>query len=313
VPAGQGRLEQYYERWTVRHLEGCPPYPGGYTGPVWTISHGVARGFHPIPEGGYNIGQVLRATVGEYRDPVAAGAPGRSITRGGVSAVVTVLAELEPQYCRDEDGDNPSDLIGEDGWLFTARVRMATAQEAAPLLAAESEQRHIAELRGRCRRLILHASDGEIPPEQDVDLSGAVRVPWGEELDRIPGYHRPDEIHLDQSAGVVWSLRYNGADGDMAPGSTSVPPLPRSCRRPPSRPWTWSPPAAATASTARCGSEEYTLTRQTFTVPGGSAELWQIRQVGAAMGDEDGDSWDLRDLYAAEGDALQAWRRACTH
>ncbi|HET8642675.1 MAG TPA: hypothetical protein VFM37_12100 [Pseudonocardiaceae bacterium] len=59
-----------------------------------------------MPAAGYRLGQVLRATLSEHEHPVPAGAPGYH--REGdqrVSAIVTVLAELAPQYARDEDGD----------------------------------------------------------------------------------------------------------------------------------------------------------------------------------------------------------------
>jgi hypothetical protein len=41
------------------------------------------------------------------------------------------------KYCRDENGDNSSCLIGKDAWFFRILVRPVTAEVAADILAAE--------------------------------------------------------------------------------------------------------------------------------------------------------------------------------
>ncbi|MFD6072508.1 hypothetical protein, partial [Amycolatopsis lurida] len=84
----------------------------------------------------------------------------------------------------------------------------------APLLAEEAgaarrrdlEDRRLAEFAFGYGRV----DDGEVPAEPDT--SAAVAVPFGAEALRR-GWPQ-DRLLVDQQAGVVWSLTYNGADGD---------------------------------------------------------------------------------------------------
>ncbi|MEV0733993.1 hypothetical protein [Polymorphospora sp. NPDC050346] len=210
IKPGDGILVNRYQ---VRHDGDCPPYPGGYIGPTWTIGYGVPAPFHPIPTSGYRLGEVRRAEVFLYREQVPETAPGfRRISDVRVSAIMTVIGEYQPTYSRDEDGDSPcDDLIGEDGWYYSAVVRPATDDEAAPLLAAEARAAHREDLEQRRQALLAWryrpVPDATLPAEPD--LTGTVRVP-----------HRPsrsrseEEIRVDEPAGVVWTLEYNGADGD---------------------------------------------------------------------------------------------------
>lgn len=226
VPAGAGLLIAPAfpgGAWQVEHNGTCPPYAGGYSGPTWTVSHRVAgrKYKYPAPSGGYRTGQVLRADVDERTHQVPADAPGRRPGRhdGRVSAVFTVVAEAEPQWCEDADGNQPSDLIGEDGWFFRARVRPATAEEAAPLLTEEADARADAELRARARQLlawrygradsdILHPNAAEVQ-ELHADGIEPVDVPlW-------PEFGQPHPNRLVEIEGVALvTLAYNGADGD---------------------------------------------------------------------------------------------------
>ncbi|MCU4750232.1 hypothetical protein [Streptomyces sp. G-5] len=196
----------------ARRSPDAPAAGGGSGEGQWTVDCGVPGPRRARPGGSvYEVGQVMRAELREWQHPVPADAPGY---RGGAipSAIVTVTSPLAPQWCEDEDGNQPSCLIGEDGWWHRARVRIATREEAAPLLAEEAEKRRVRELRAATDALFLRAADGEVPAEGDIDLSGAVRVPYGEELHH--GADAPHQIHVDEGAGVVWVLRYNGRDGD---------------------------------------------------------------------------------------------------
>ncbi|OLZ51631.1 hypothetical protein BS329_15300 [Amycolatopsis coloradensis] len=157
----------------------------------------------------WQIGDVLRAKVPSVEHPVPEDSPGRCGEPGGVwvSLIVSVLAEAEPQFIRDEDGDSPAALFGEDGWWFRAKVRPATAEKAAPLLAEEAsaarrrdlERRRLAEFAFGYGRI----DDGEVPAEPDT--SAAVAVPFGAES-RRRGWP-PDRLLVDQQAGVVWCGR----------------------------------------------------------------------------------------------------------
>lgn len=155
---------------------------------------------------------MLRSTLYDHSRPFPAYAPGFHRPREGeVSAIVTTVRERHPEYCRDEDGNQPADLIGEDGWYFRILVRPATAEEAADILAAEEQQQRQARLAARRRRLFELCDDGEIP--ETPDLSGAGQVNFGAR--RSLHQHWPDdELHVDGDAQIAWFLRHNGADGD---------------------------------------------------------------------------------------------------
>lgn len=211
VPAGAGLLLRAGSRWIVRHPAGkCPPREE-----LWEISRGVPGRFHPRPERWCPAGTVLRSTVREGQQPFPETAPGyRRVGDGVVSAIVTTVRERQPVYCRDEDGNNPAELIGENGWYFRILVRPATAEEAADILAAEEKAARRYALEERRRAAFSYqAGDGEVP--EDVDMGGAQPVDFGAEERRSVYQHWPDDsLHVDEPAGVVWFLEYNGADGD---------------------------------------------------------------------------------------------------
>ncbi|MFD3959564.1 hypothetical protein ACFWRG_32415 [Micromonospora tulbaghiae] len=208
VPAGAGLLERYGAAWEVRHPDGaCPPKEE-----LWEITRGEPGRFHPRPERWAPPGTVLRSTVYDHDQPFPKHTPGlRRLRTGEVSAIVATVRERAPEYCRDEDGNNPGCLIGEDGWFFRILVRPATPEEAADLLAAEDTAHRRAALAERRRQLFEHAADGEIP--DTADLAGTVQVDFGAR--RSLHQHWPDdELHVDEESGSAWFLRYNGADGD---------------------------------------------------------------------------------------------------
>jgi hypothetical protein len=211
VGAFDGELLQAGAGWIVRHRAGeCPAREE-----LWQIDRGVPGRFNPRPEQWRPAGTVLRSKVYEGAQPFPETAPGYyRVGDGVVSAIVTTVRERRPEYCRDEDGNNPSSLIGEDGWWFRILVRPATAEEAAGILAAEEKAARRADLERRRRALFSYTTgDGEVP---DVDDLGDVQqVNFGAKERRTLHQHWPDdELHVDEAAGVVWYLEYNGADGD---------------------------------------------------------------------------------------------------
>lgn len=208
VAAGAGWLVRQGAAWEVRHPEGaCLPQEE-----LWEITRGEPGPYRRRPDRWAPAGTVLRSTLYDHGRPFPTDAAGFHRVRDGeVSAIVTTVRERRPQYCRDEDGNQPSVLIGEDGWYFRILVRPATAEEAGDILAAEEEQQRRDELAARRRRLFELCDDGEVP--ETVDLSGAVQVDFG--ALRSLHQHWPDnELYVDEQARTAWFLRYNGADGD---------------------------------------------------------------------------------------------------
>ncbi|MGW2425194.1 hypothetical protein ACWC0C_39145 [Streptomyces sp. NPDC001709] len=208
VAAGTGLLVRQDAGWEVRHLEGkCLP-----TEELWEITRGEPGPYRRRPERWAPAGTVLRSTLYDHGRPFPDDAPGFQRLRDGeVSAIVTTVRERRPEYCRDEDGNQPGDLIGEDGWYFRILVRPATADEAADILAQEATAHRRASLAERRRRLFEQSDDGEIP--ETVDLTGTVQVDFGA-LRSLHQHWPDDELHVDEIAGTAWFLRYNGADGD---------------------------------------------------------------------------------------------------
>ncbi|MFD8597658.1 hypothetical protein ACFV1L_21910 [Kitasatospora sp. NPDC059646] len=212
--------------YTVEH-ETCPPSPAeGHR--TWRISAGVPGRFDPRPTGGlWGIGHVARFEV--YADgdnPVPEDAPGRRVGRydSRVSLIGTVVAEGRPVYCRDENGDAPCDeLIGEDGWYYTGRIRAASPEEAAPLLAEEAEAAIDRELAARVRSLLTwryprtehgvrYLPEAELAEElADAELVEVRTRPRGSgpSLDLYP-----DQVWIAAGRDWVMTTAHNGQDGD---------------------------------------------------------------------------------------------------
>lgn len=184
--------------------------------PTWTVSYGDPGPRHPAPRGGYDIGQVGRWEVYEPANRlVPTTCPG--YTRLGprrVSAILTVVSVEKPVYCYDEDGNNPGDLVGEDGWYFKAQARVATDSEAADILAAEAVRRRRAELAADRDRLLewrFRPQDDAVRPARfELDDDEFRRVPVGP--DRAGRRWPDDELWVSQDRIVT--LSYNGSDGD---------------------------------------------------------------------------------------------------
>ncbi|MFI1701502.1 hypothetical protein ACH419_36875 [Streptomyces bobili] len=57
---------------------------------------------------------MLRSTLYDHHHQFPDTTPGFHHVRDGVvSAIVTTVRERRPEYCRDEDGNQPAELIGE--------------------------------------------------------------------------------------------------------------------------------------------------------------------------------------------------------
>ncbi len=210
VPAGTG----LYRDGAVVHDGACP---SGFDGPTWTINYGRPGRYHPAPQRGYQDGQALRATLWEHTSIVPADAPGYRRDRSAVSAIVVVVGEAKPRYCRDEDGDQPADLLGVDGWFFQARVRVATAEEAAGVLTAEATVQQRDALMLRAELDMVRAGDQEHPDDTDGVLAlPGVRIEprRAGSLAFAASYGAFIHLRVDRAGGAVWVLRYNGADGD---------------------------------------------------------------------------------------------------
>ncbi|GAA0719550.1 hypothetical protein Drose_05860 [Dactylosporangium roseum] len=210
VPIGRG----IYANRAVTHAGQCPP---GYDGPTWTVSYGHPGRFHPRPDRGYTDGQALRATVCDDVHPVPADAPGYRRDGRLVSMIGVVVAEAKPVYVRDEDGNSPAGLVGTDGWFFQAKVRVATPEEAAAVLAGEAHVEHRAVLRARAVMEFVRAADAEIP----AAAGGLLELPGVRVEPRNPGslafaasFGAFLHLRVDRPGGWVWVLQYNGADGD---------------------------------------------------------------------------------------------------
>ncbi|MFJ5068214.1 hypothetical protein ACIQC7_17660 [Kitasatospora sp. NPDC088556] len=211
--------------WSVEHDGECPPLSAGqYSGPTWRITAGVPGRYKPVPSAYWTIGQVARFEVYEWEQPVPEDAPGLLRRHGMPSMIGVVLSEERPRYIRDEDGDAPTDtLIGESGWFFCGRVRPATAEEAAPLLAEEAEASIDRKLRARVGRLLSWRYPREgaryLPAEEldqelaDVELVELRTRPAAECTAFGRGLY-PDQVWIAEGRDWVMTTAHNGMDGD---------------------------------------------------------------------------------------------------
>lgn len=185
--------------------------------PTITISRGSGEAAPEV--GPYRQGVAERATwpTNEHTPEVfsAEHVPGgRTLAAGLVTGIVVPVQTSSRYY--DEDG--LSFGVGADeGHVYVATVRAATADEAAPILAAEQHAAHLRELTTRTRALLRwRHPDPEVGavyanPLTEPTPDTAVDVPQAPEYGQIPF---PDRILIDRAAGLVWTLAYNGADGD---------------------------------------------------------------------------------------------------
>jgi hypothetical protein len=126
--------------------------------------------------------------------------------------IAVVVAEADPVYHRndDEDVDGPPALSGEAGWLHQARVRPATVAEAGPLLVVQTREDRRHDVARRRADLFTDARDGTSPAE--VDLTHAVRIPFGAELRSTPLPQLEDQLWVELDGAAAWWLQYGGSD-----------------------------------------------------------------------------------------------------
>jgi hypothetical protein len=179
----------------ARHAE-CPASPQGPPNP-----QGPAAGeavIHLNRGEGYG-GQAFRV-----------GATIRN-ARGASPEWVTVLAAHKKYY--GEDG--MSFGVGDEaGWVFWAEARAATAEEIAPLAAAE-QARHAR----REAAEALETEFGRIVREGECPQRGAGEEQIQPEGERLWVGERDNEIYgggrwLVLGTDWIWAVRNNGADGD---------------------------------------------------------------------------------------------------
>lgn len=214
----------------VRHPEGtCPPLP---TGPLWTVHRHRAGRFNPRPARGFQPSETVRATVVADLVPVPADAPGRRdvehVAGNRVSVIVTVVAEETPQYFGDnglEHDFHPEELYGDCGWYFTATVRLATADEARPVLEAEAQVQHRKALRARMQELLTTRVTAPVPDATagPVDRTHARQVRYSPARTQpLPAHiHGQDEIWVSETAGLIWVRKYRGGEANDGPHHTT--------------------------------------------------------------------------------------------
>jgi hypothetical protein len=219
VPAQEGVAvkDDPAAAWEVEHDGGCPPNAHNPEGaPTWEIGGGEGYGQQPFEPGATRREQWWTGQQGPGPDEVPGGVlvseSGGNLTVSGVVTVVTARAK----YFAEE---GMSFGVGdEEGHYYSARVRAATAAEAAPVLEAEARRAARQELCDRCTRLLAwrfgQLEDALRPPSGTPELDGLrslPQVPLRRQDDR-PLY--ADELVVDEPGGWVWTVVHNGMDGD---------------------------------------------------------------------------------------------------
>ncbi|GAA4209390.1 hypothetical protein GCM10022252_75850 [Streptosporangium oxazolinicum] len=212
VPAGTGELHGGPGNWSVKHRGSCPPHPLNPTGaPTWRItsSNSPTHGFR---EEGWAAGTVFRATL--WNTPAeklpAETVPGYA--RLDEQRVTFVAVSVAYTAYREKDYDD-------DEW-YTYRktiLRVATPEEAAPVLAAEAKRARRAELARRAGDLLSVTkyktiADSHHPSREElegVELGQKVPLPSS-----VAGRNYPTTVHVNQATGLVWTWVHNGLDGD---------------------------------------------------------------------------------------------------
>ncbi|MFG1857541.1 hypothetical protein ACGFJT_37300 [Actinomadura geliboluensis] len=131
---------------------------------------------------------------------------------------IAVVVASRSIYCAEEGM-----LFGvgaDEGYVSQAGIRPATDAEAAPVLAVEAVRARRAELASRTRALLAWRFTGDRAPS-DAEWVPADQVSPLRRLDPVPiapPTSRPsrqaDRLVVDADAGQIWTLVYNGADGD---------------------------------------------------------------------------------------------------
>jgi hypothetical protein len=157
---------------------------------TWQVQAGEGNGGRP-----YRVGETFRDQDDAQR------------------RIVTVL-EASQRYYAD---DGMSFGVGADqGHVYTAVVREATVEEASPIIGAEQRAQRGEELRTAAREqfawLYSTTTDATVPDEVSPSVLILPRVVIGP---KARGWStRESFLAVDEQGGVVYSLSYNGADGD---------------------------------------------------------------------------------------------------
>lgn len=196
VPARKGHLVGRHGDRHLVHAGTCPPNPLNPTGaPTWTLTG---------EDCDYPVGTVARVTL---PDGPPEGPGWRELPGDG--SEVSVIGVVIAVACR------PWSAGHGDG--VTSVWRVATDEEAAPVLAGERARLEAAGLIARARRLLALnpgacPPDAVAPPEEelwDLQLVHLPAVPFPAGAGR-----RETTIRLDEDAGLVWTVVHNAAETD---------------------------------------------------------------------------------------------------
>lgn len=177
---------------------------------------------------GWTLGETLRADLpAGHPDPTSVWPGARQDDKGAWTGIVTVVTATS-EYIRE---DGWSFGVGDDsGYIYSARARPATPDEAASVLAREEAAREQAaavheaqhlwkQIEGRVRRADLYVGVGHTgmggPPLVTVDVPygvncvhfhGAVRVHADGIVWIVSGYDQYDVWALCDADAAAWAL-----------------------------------------------------------------------------------------------------------
>lgn len=211
IPIAGGLAVNDGTGWVVRHDGDCPANPHNpNSAPTWRISLGEGYGGSP-----FTPGSTFRWTW-PTDNPDPATVPGGRLEPRGLSGIVTAVTGGLHYYREDGMSFGVGD---EAGHVYWADVRIASDEEAAPVLEAEATEQRRANLTGRVRDLFAWryagtAPDAALPAE--VNASALWALP---EVPRCTVEERRSQLYsarllVDVPSGVVWTVTHNGADGD---------------------------------------------------------------------------------------------------
>ena len=215
VPAGEGHLSGGPGHWTVTHPGDCPPHPlNPDKSPTWLITstlHEPGPTYHSVPATPHARRVEVWAFPG--RTPVPETAPGYRRDGDRVSFIAVTLAESAGvEYSVDDE---------EHVHVTRTLVRVATPEEAAPVLDQEATEERRVRLAARVERLLAvtrypEATDYTQPEPEEIDhqrLSTLPAVPLPAGVGDSPRPYEP-RVLLDRENHLVWTRTFNGYDGD---------------------------------------------------------------------------------------------------
>lgn len=148
--------------------------------------------------------------------------PWNQLTKQRDPGIPVVITRAKARYY---GSDGLSFGVGDDrGYLYEARAREATPEEAAPLLARREAQRAASAKEQALRTGLKTLFNSQYSPDHDTPpgdhpLFKGRRLKIGEGFTLYGG---GEELHVDADGQHVWHLRNNGADGDFW-GANNVP------------------------------------------------------------------------------------------